>query len=401
MEAPSHVPAGFCPRCGYPIDPGRCSECGTDVSSEKLARVDPRITRRKLRRRGIAALALLAIGIAAVKAPWLEIAPTSLLLFLQKPRYNAVAKELERREALSLLTAEQDNRCAAQSFFVEPRLDVVSPYPAGIRVRTAMLCSDSLMRYFGCRFDDVVVRIDGVVFDSYPALLIPNLKGSPRTFEASCLLPPLLPGRHRIEVSGVITKTVPPWFRSGVTARAAAQADPPQREFTASTDVLIVDKPLEEIVPLSFKANPHTPGAAPFTVVVGRVKDGLNSVRLQICTGELSVAIAARTEYRLKGEAGWRDLQQSVRIAPRSGVPLEVRWVTLPLPENAQADELVFSFRLVPDLKAMVEQGELDSFGGRIEWDDLRPAASSNEGLGCTGGRPPTRIVPLRWQGDR
>ncbi len=38
-------PAGYCRRCEYPVDPGRCPECGTVVASDRLLKV-PRRARR-------------------------------------------------------------------------------------------------------------------------------------------------------------------------------------------------------------------------------------------------------------------------------------------------------------------------------------------------------------------
>ncbi len=39
MEA--YQPKGYCPGCGYQIDPGRCSECGLEVSGEQLRGFPP------------------------------------------------------------------------------------------------------------------------------------------------------------------------------------------------------------------------------------------------------------------------------------------------------------------------------------------------------------------------
>ena len=38
MRRPNYQPKGFCPRCSYPMDPGRCPECGLLVSADVLSR---------------------------------------------------------------------------------------------------------------------------------------------------------------------------------------------------------------------------------------------------------------------------------------------------------------------------------------------------------------------------
>lgn len=40
-----YTPAGYCPRCGYRVDPGRCPECGADVA-QPLRRLRSRARRR-------------------------------------------------------------------------------------------------------------------------------------------------------------------------------------------------------------------------------------------------------------------------------------------------------------------------------------------------------------------
>lgn len=44
-----YQPEGFCPRCGYWIDPGRCPECGLQVTRQRLLATMPRFSWRSLR----------------------------------------------------------------------------------------------------------------------------------------------------------------------------------------------------------------------------------------------------------------------------------------------------------------------------------------------------------------
>lgn len=57
--AASYEPAGWCPKCGYRIEPGVCPECGTLV--DRPLRRDPRVTRRRWFYRGLLLLACLGV----------------------------------------------------------------------------------------------------------------------------------------------------------------------------------------------------------------------------------------------------------------------------------------------------------------------------------------------------
>jgi hypothetical protein len=60
MADNGYTPDGFCPKCAYQMSPGRCPECGTEVSVATLAHVHPR---RKRRRLIIAAAVLIPLAI--------------------------------------------------------------------------------------------------------------------------------------------------------------------------------------------------------------------------------------------------------------------------------------------------------------------------------------------------
>ncbi len=104
-------PAGFCPHCGYQLDPGRCPECGADV-----VRPLPRHPRLRRRRRIIATLicaTLLAGGAAAWRfGPALaaQYLPNSVLRSMANARGMASAwatKVLDARLKLRLLQESQ------------------------------------------------------------------------------------------------------------------------------------------------------------------------------------------------------------------------------------------------------------------------------------------------------
>lgn len=108
---PPYEPAGYCPKCGYRVDPGRCPECGAEV--RRPAKRDPRARRVRIRRflTRVAALGLVAAlacygGRYAIYRWW----PTTHLQRLSKSEGNLAGwaervlswryfKEMERAKA--------------------------------------------------------------------------------------------------------------------------------------------------------------------------------------------------------------------------------------------------------------------------------------------------------------
>ncbi len=68
-----YQPAGFCPRCGYALDPGRCPECGSVVTAKDMrprqARMSKR-ARRLLFTAGLAFALFVAVGVGFELESW-------------------------------------------------------------------------------------------------------------------------------------------------------------------------------------------------------------------------------------------------------------------------------------------------------------------------------------------
>lgn len=58
----TYEPAGWCPKCGYRMEPGVCPECGTVV--DRPLRRDPRVTRRRWYQRAV--LFIACVGVAGL-----------------------------------------------------------------------------------------------------------------------------------------------------------------------------------------------------------------------------------------------------------------------------------------------------------------------------------------------
>lgn len=129
-----HPPSGYCRNCSYPMDPGRCPECGTVVPKNRLRRMPRGVLARRLAVSCAGTLALLggtALLISlARQVDWLGHLPARVLLDLQKDRIDWVAEELTRRHRAGLLDFSQGQRLFQQAFDSQVRIRGDSnPFP--------------------------------------------------------------------------------------------------------------------------------------------------------------------------------------------------------------------------------------------------------------------------------
>ncbi len=135
-------PTGFCPRCGYPISPGRCSECGSLVSADRILADHGQYARRHIFRRARPAIlvALIAICFFTLKnrVDWITWVPSGLLLHCQGLQRDAATLELLRRLEAGDLTAAQAARLRDQGLEVTINLPRRLPYPQRVLVRLSV-----------------------------------------------------------------------------------------------------------------------------------------------------------------------------------------------------------------------------------------------------------------------
>lgn len=108
------APAGFCPRCDYPMDIGACPECGLESDESQLRRSPKPWLQCHWRGVAVGLCALTAlVWFANARFDWIKLFPTSYLLSIQASDNGsdeAAAKELTRRYLAGSLTAEQTRR---------------------------------------------------------------------------------------------------------------------------------------------------------------------------------------------------------------------------------------------------------------------------------------------------
>ncbi|MFQ5804906.1 MAG: zinc ribbon domain-containing protein [Phycisphaerae bacterium] len=130
-QSSSHQPAGYCPKCGYRMNPGRCPECGTNVPPNRLAKSAHAYKRYKEKIAALVILILVGAAIYAYRNVLPAVLPTSLLYYFYSDGQNAAARELLRRYDEGGLSATQQTRLFDLIVDWAANLHISAPYPSG------------------------------------------------------------------------------------------------------------------------------------------------------------------------------------------------------------------------------------------------------------------------------
>ena len=116
MTSRQYQPTGYCPKCGYPLDPGRCPECGATVAPDQILSEPLHVhRRRRFRRRVLVALVAVVATVIGGRflyraVNWVSLAPTSVLFVFQGDGKHPATIELFRRYDNGELDAQQVKR---------------------------------------------------------------------------------------------------------------------------------------------------------------------------------------------------------------------------------------------------------------------------------------------------
>ena len=205
------APEGFCPHCEYPINPGRCPECGAVVAPEALSKSPASARRKKIRRRVLVVVPLVfiaALGVFLYRAVnWIAIAPTSVLFVFQGAYDQPVGQELFRRFLSGSLSRKQ-TQALFDPYVDDPLIMGYSKYPADVSFKVPILSRAKLPSSgWVAAIEDWHMTVDGERVDSR----------IDRPFESEeedevarqwIWCPPLSEGRRQLAIDGVATLKV-------------------------------------------------------------------------------------------------------------------------------------------------------------------------------------------------
>lgn len=366
MDAAVNKPLGFCPHCEYPIDAGRCPECGAEVSVGALDRYPASVAKRRIRRRSlIAVVILLLIGsgyFAYRKVNWVAIAPTTILLSIQGEFQGEVTQELLRRLALGELSAEQ-SQWLFDPFMRSPVISDFGPFSVSSNlnrfpVETGFeITFDERLSLPGTNWlltlDDWKLSVDEVIVAS-SELRHANYQERGKFGYKTIRCPPLSAGKRTLTVDGTFL------------LRWVTDSGP---SIAVHRNEVHITKEIECVGEISDYLNlVGTPEMA--KQVRSRLTLGASQTRedgkivLAFVVGELKVPVAASVLVRIGSGSDF--VQVGDLGFPYWGVKL-VYVDAVPGIEAAERLDV----RLVPDFLEAFESRYMRCFKGVVEWSRI------------------------------
>ncbi len=238
-------PRGFCPKCGYPMNPGRCPECGTEVAPEKLPR---RKVREYYEHKGkIAAIVLVPLLFfgahhAYYHLDWCSRLSGIWLLRLQARGVAQADAELKRRYRAGALSQEWKQQLFDQA--TRASVEGKARYPAGVDYFAHVYVHSALADLLpNCRFylRHHTILVDGRELTEH-AETRDVASDDPKRGHWIVGSHAFEPGEHEFAVRGVVT--ISSADRLDMIDTLAIHTGP----FTASTRVMIEDRPPGEFV---------------------------------------------------------------------------------------------------------------------------------------------------------
>lgn len=207
MTTSAAEPAGYCPHCDYPMNGGKCHECGRTTASEHIHEESRPVRRKKVRRWVLIALAIQALIVVGIVlhhyrfVDWSRWMPDSILARMREYEGDRWENEIVRR-----LKNDNLSDSAKQDYLIDKVLPFgfvpIKTCPAGapilLRIEERPFGS-SEMRFNG--FTDWELIVDGeVVADSIAVDSAQLPRHRDCHFEFWC--PQLTPGSHTVRLKG-------------------------------------------------------------------------------------------------------------------------------------------------------------------------------------------------------
>ena len=377
MRQTENSPAGLCPHCQYPMDPGRCPECGKAVADAELLTATGQMKRRKHRRRVCMAI-LLALAAAscwiiyATPSRWICYVPSRALLPFCTNGYSPTGRELLYRYQTGQLSAREANGLFDRVLRIglhQPR----SPRPIElpIAIRGALYCdiwdyvSLNTGPYPGFRVQsgEWLATIDGVKGSRQPA---------PDKDKSSAWLryqfPQLAVGQHRIDIEQQVC--ILPSSSGGYTPLAHL---PYSTNMTSSVEVVVENRPLSDYIKPTWSDSMQNDARQCLLLDVRSTSATTTSISMIITP--VNFRLAAAVWVRFQRDHPFTRMDRPVW----TDGTMRASWSHDK--ENEGEDGAIerIDLCLLPDRREAFESGLDDFFSGVIEWHDIPVAAEADE----------------------
>jgi len=373
MPADLDRPAGYCPNCEYPINPGVCPECGQDVPADHLSKFPPRQRRRRNRRRAILAATLLIAIVGGHQAyhrvDWISIIPARYLLkrctHQTADRYT---QELLRRHIAGTLAKEESSQLFSVLFPVE--LILRSEYPTAYEIKPRLRAErqswPGTIPFPTLSFvaSESEIKIDGAMITS--ARLDKTDSSSMSATGRVRDFPFLDPGTHDVEFLGRVGVFMP-----GAPAPAVFP-------YQFKKTIRIEDHPWSTFVRPVWSEEWAESVRAALTAVAVDDPTSPGNYQIVVTSTGLMVPVTGLIEFRIDGHfAGITSTFSSLPLLSwqTRSHRYSFGWQKLP-PGATKADVII-----TPSAGAALDQGLDEYFGGQIRWTGLSILKDANFNL--------------------
>ncbi|NLE61878.1 MAG: zinc ribbon domain-containing protein [Planctomycetes bacterium] len=387
MPDNAYKPAGYCPHCGYAIDPGVCPECGRSVGVDELDSTPYWITRRRLAKRAALVLIVLSLVVGGwyvyARTDWIAWVPNRVLLSLQGDRDSRSAVELDRRFAAGELSRNQVTSYIVNAFTQNSGLSIRSPHPcdADVRVSTTLVGPESFPVGW---YADILwdMRLDGKLVEPGAGDYGISHLGM---LSIIYMLPRMPPGLHNIELS--VT------FTPDLSKMLPAALIPQEISVTLRGQVTVDTSRVVDHVRFRWSPELAEQVRDSATAVSWRsgADDGVVQSGVYLRLFAFSVPIAAHIEVRPHGQGDYARMPKSdVAVWRSPGAPGPA---THSIEVPAGADRV--DIRLVPDARQAFRWDLSECLNAVVEWHGVPVLRAETASQPTPAASHPSEMVEM------
>ncbi len=245
LDALPHKPHGFCPKCSYPMNIGRCPECGHVVTLKNI-RAEPSGFLRRHRWKLIATIAVVLFMVGAqlifTRAPWLSYLSLESVTRLDSWGYEAAGYELESRFSSNKLKPHELMALFKRTLVGE--FSIPSPYPRDVVVPCDFRFRKNVSTMNSSIYCDIqtwTLELDGAPIRTADA---PDKRVSVQN-GLFFRLPITSPGEHVVHIFGELI------LYDLNSLRTSTQPDAYAIPFSAEQSFVVYDRPAAEMIQAS------------------------------------------------------------------------------------------------------------------------------------------------------